>query len=100
MDIDLASLLQAVSFIKTAFESVKTAKDLLPAGPQKEEVEVAVVRAERELKLAEGRMASSLNYELCRTHFPPEIMLSSDDVNWTCPMCGNQKNNGISFGAV
>jgi hypothetical protein len=42
MAVDLASLSQAITLIKTAFDSMKAAKDLLPEGSRKEEVEVAL----------------------------------------------------------
>ena len=100
MAIDLVSLSQAVTYIKAAFDTVKVAKDMLPDGSEKQEAETALAQAERSLKLAEGQMASGLEYELCRKHFPPEVMLSEDDTIWRCPVCGNEKYTGLTWGAV
>lgn len=100
MAIDIVSLAAGIGLLKAALESIKQAKDLLPEGSKKEDAETALARAEKELKLAEVEIASRLEFELCRKHFPPEIMLSEDDMIWNCPVCGNQKDTGPQFGYV
>lgn len=88
---DIAALIQGIGFVKSAIETIKQAKDLLPAGRQKDDIETVLASAERELRIAEAKLADELNYQLCRNHFPPEIMLSSDQNLWVCPKCGNQR---------
>ncbi len=58
----------------------------------------ALALAERKLKIAEAQVASELEYELCREHFPPEVMRSKDDQNWKCPKCENHKYTGMGIG--
>ena len=98
MDIDIAALGQAVVMLKTAIDAVKGVTRKLPEGDQKTEVETSLAQAERQLKLAEVQIASSLKYELCRNHFPPEIMLSPDGVKWKCHECGYEKDNTLRLG--
>lgn len=87
MDID--ALKQGLSAIALALNTLKQAKDLLPPGKDKEQVSENVEKAERQLKIAEAQIAQSMGYRICKSHFPPEIMLSSDNENWHCPVCGN-----------
>ena len=95
---DITALVQGIGLLQNVVGTLKQAKDLLPEGKKKDEAERALATAERELKVAEGKIASELDYELCRSHFPPEIMLSEDDRIWKCPECGNQKDTGPSIG--
>jgi hypothetical protein len=98
MDID--ALAKGVALFGSALSALKQAKDLLPDSPQKAEATTALEQAERQLKIAEAETASALDYELCRKHFPPEIMLSEDDRIWTCPECGNKKDHTPGFAGV
>lgn len=93
---DVESLTQAVTGLKVVIDLAKQAKGLLPEGPQRESVAAKLEQAERQLRVAEGEIASNLDYELCRKHFPPEIMLSADDFVWECSKCGNTKDRSPS----
>ena len=90
MNIDIEALKQSISAIGMVISTLKQAKDLLPEGKQKKQVAEGIEQAERQLKIAEAQAAQSMGYKLCRNHFPPEIMLSSDNKNWKCPGCGNE----------
>jgi hypothetical protein len=90
---DIGSLAQGMTLLKSALDALKQAKELMPDSSQKEGADIALIQAERQLKIAEGEIAGKLQYELCRNHFPPEIMLSSDDKVWMCPNCDNKKDN-------
>jgi hypothetical protein len=94
MDIDIESMKQAFGTLSTALSVLKQAKELLPDGSDKDNIDKALKRAERQLKLAESQAAQGLGYELCKNHFPPEIMLSGNDAHWKCPECGNERNTG------
>jgi hypothetical protein len=72
----------------------------LPDGSKKAEASAALERAEREFKTAEAEVADKLEYEICRSHFPPETMLSKDERNWQCPKCGNTMNRFEGMGVV
>jgi len=90
MDID--ALAKGVSLFSSALTALKQAIDLLPDSSKKVDATAALERAEREFKLAEAEVAKKLGYEVCRKHFPPEIMLSENDEDWECPKCGNRKD--------
>jgi len=90
MDIDTLS--KGIGIFSAALSALKQAINLLPETRQKADAEVAYEQACRELKIAEAEVANSLKYEICRAHFPPEIMLSEDDKIWTCPVCKNKKD--------
>jgi hypothetical protein len=93
---DISALIQGVELFTTSISAIKQVIDLLPNNSQKEELLAEVNQAERQLKIAEAQIADGLGYRLCHNHFPPEIMLSTDDATWTCPNCGN-KNEPFDF---
>ncbi len=90
MNFDIESIKQVISTFGTVLTALKQAKELLPDSSQKQELNVAIESAERQLKIAESQTAQSMGYELCKNHFPPEIMLSSDNESWKCPVCRNE----------
>lgn len=98
MNLDIESIKQAISAFSAAIIALKQAKDLLPEGKKKEEIVESIENAERQIKIAEAQIAHSMGYEICRNHFPPEVMLSADDENWVCTKCKTQKNTGPSGG--
>ena len=87
MDIELFK--QGLVAIGMALNTLKQAKDLLPENPKKQEVITAIDDAERQLKIAESQTAQAMGYTICKAHFPPGIMVSSDNLNWKCQDCGN-----------
>jgi hypothetical protein len=89
---DFGMLQQGITAATAALSFIKQAKELLPKGPKKDQVDEALQSAERQLRLAESQIAQGLEHELCRNHFPPAIMLSPDDRNWKCPECTNEKH--------
>lgn len=90
MDID--ALAKGVGVFSAALAALKQAISLLPDNASKADVEAAYDQACRELKITEAEIANNLKYEICRAHFPPEIMLSKDDKVWICPSCDNKKD--------
>jgi hypothetical protein len=92
MDFNFEMLKEAFTAATAALGLAKQIKDSLPQGSKKDEVDEALQKAERHLKLAESQIAEGLSYQLCRNHFPPEIMHSADERNWSCPQCGNEKH--------
>jgi hypothetical protein len=88
---DTNTLATGISLFSSAIYAIRQAIELLPDGSKKQAAAEALERAERELKIAEAQSADNLGYQICKNHFPPEIMLSSDETNWVCPKCGNKK---------
>lgn len=99
---DINTLSQGVGLFGVAVNALKQVIEMLPDTAKKTEAQSALARAEREFKIAEATAATNLGYEICRKHFPPEIMLSEDNANWNCPQCGNTKKpeDWSSFGYV
>jgi hypothetical protein len=100
MDIIIAA--QVAGMLKTAIDAVQGLTKKLPEGEGKKEAEVTLAKAEQQLKLAEAQIASDLKYELCRNHFPPEIMLLKNNKDWTCPEpeCDNTRYTGPAIATV
>ena len=92
MNLDIETIKNTISAFGAALTVLKQAKDMLPESSQKQDVNTAIESVERQLKIAESQTAHALGYELCRKHFPPEIMLSEDDKIWNCPICKNKKD--------
>ena len=89
------TLSKGIGIFSAALTALKQAINLLPDNARKVEVEAAYEQAYRELKIAEAEIANKLKYEICRAHFPPEIMLSKDDKIWICPSCDNKKDKRV-----
>ena len=73
---DIKALTDGMSLIATAIATLKQVKDLLPESSEKGEAAAALEQAEQQFKIAEAQIATELGYEICRSHFPPVIMLS------------------------
>jgi hypothetical protein len=96
----LMPLAKGVGLFSSALSALKQAIDLLPDSSKKADAASALERAEREFKIAEAEAANKLGYEVCRKHFPPEIMLSEDDTLWVCLKYGNKKDTGPAWGVI
>ena len=92
MDMDLSSLKEGIDALKIGLSLWKQGKDLIPDSDKKQEAEKAFTEAESKLKLGEEKIAVELGYEICRVHWPPEIMLTiAGNRNiWKCPKCGEE----------
>jgi hypothetical protein len=92
---DVHALSNGISLISAAVSTIKQVLDLIPESQKKTDAQAALAQAERELKIAEATVAKDLGYEICRNHFPPEIMLSPDGGKWECPNCHNKRDTTI-----
>lgn len=97
------SLKDAIGLLRDALGLTKDAKDLLGDSSQKEAIAQAIEKAERSAAFAESQIAQSLNYELCRCTFPPQIMLlvgrnsRPDKPIYRCSACGNQEPSEVKI---
>jgi hypothetical protein len=73
-----------------------SAKDKLPAGKKRDEVERLLVDAEERLKEAETRIAHELGFPICKRCWPPAIMVHNDDGEFICRNCGKPLPAGLS----
>jgi hypothetical protein len=103
---DLMTIAGAVAALKPTFDSLrsamgllKDAKDVLPAGDQRQTaISQALAAAESSAKIAEAEIAKALGYELCKCQFPPTPMLTVGYMDvpqrklhgavFECPKCG------------
>jgi hypothetical protein len=90
MNFDIESIKQAISAFGVAVTALKQAKDLLPQNSKKQELNIVIETAEKQMKIAELELAKALGHEVCTNHWPSGIMLSTDKKNWECPICGNE----------
>lgn len=87
-------MIEEISLVLGAAKSLlglaKETKELIPEGKDKEEIARAIIKAEKDLALAESSTAKELGYDLCKCTFPPQIMLyDNSSTNNVCPRCGN-----------
>jgi hypothetical protein len=74
-----------------ALELLRSAWQLLPRGDKKDELEAEVKKAEDALQRSSAALAKSLDYQLCRCTFPPQIMLWKNEKRTNvCSLCGNE----------
>lgn len=92
----------AVSAFREVAQTLKTIKELLPDGGQKEVIGQRLEAAERSLALAESTTAKALGYELCRCTFPPQIMLTvnASRDSFRCGNCGSETGMGSTVARV
>ena len=87
-------MIEEISLILNAAKSLlgilKEGKEFIPEGKEKESIEKAIIKAEKDLAIAESSTAKELGYDLCKCTFPPQIMLyDNSSTNNVCPRCGN-----------
>ena len=89
----LGEITAFLSIAKSAIDIGKEAKNMLPDGSEKDQIENQIALTERELAIAEANAAKELNYDLCKCTFPPQIMLYKKDRGVSeCPGCGHNIN--------
>jgi len=77
--------------VNNILSMLEDAKDLLPDGKQKREIELEVKRVERAIRQANCETAGKLDFHLCKCTFPPQVMLFDKTRNvYKCPneSCG------------
>ena len=100
---DVVEIGKALVMVKNALSVTRDAynlgKDLKePEKTQKvEDANRLVLEAEKQLAIAEAKIAEEMGYELCRCGFPPTIM-HSDGHEWRCPKCNRHMIQ--SYGGV
>jgi len=89
---DIEALAKGVGLFSSALSALKQVIDLLPDNSRKTDAAATLERAEREFKVAEAETAGKLGYPLCRRHFPPGIMLLTEqEEHYKCRECGYEK---------
>jgi hypothetical protein len=74
-----------------AVSLLTTAKNALPQGKQREDVEAKLREAEGLMKRADAKLAKELGLRLCDCEFPPNIMLWREaEKAHVCPRCGRR----------
>src|ERR1700722_8657901 len=77
---------------KAAFAVLNAAKDALPKGRQRDEVEAKLREAEGSMKRADAKLARELGLRLCECEFPPNVMLWREtEKAHVCPRCGARR---------
>lgn len=85
--------IQAISSAVGAWPVVKSALELIPNKERRDDAMKAAQQAEQAYKLLQAQTAKSLEYPICKAHWPPEIMLSKGNLfdpyteQFECPLC-------------
>jgi hypothetical protein len=77
-------------------DTLRSAKDKLPAGKKKPEMERLLESAAEKLKEAESRIGHELGFPICKRCWPPEIMVHNEDGEFICRGCGKAMPDGMS----
>lgn len=85
---DVINFSSLVETAKNAVELIKQSISLLPKGKERDRAGAAVEAAEKKVGELEADAAVKLGYPICRSHWPPVIMLETEKRNlFRCPMC-------------
>lgn len=91
MDFDLDSIKQGIDLLRSGFGLMRAARDALPEGDKRDQLDQTLENAERQLQIAEAQIAKGFDYQLCQCTFPPQIMLSigiqKHRERFQCPRC-------------
>lgn len=87
MNIDALS--KGIGLVSTTITILKNLNDIFPPGNKKYEAEKTLEEAEKTLRIAEAEIAKGFNYQLCRRHFPPGILLDIAPFKSKCKTCGH-----------
>jgi hypothetical protein len=91
----------AFAALRNCLVALKTAKELLPKGKNKQKVTEDIEKAEKNIAIAEAQIAKEFGYRLCQCTFPPQIMLFTGASNrYKCPTCGYVKDESPAMAAV
>lgn len=99
MEIDPQTVKYGFDALRAAVETVKLLREATRGGskaPNAPNLDDQIKAAERQVQLAEAQLAQSLNYKLCKAHFPPIPMLKDrTDAKRVleihkCPVCGDE----------
>jgi len=90
----LQTVVASISGIKNLKDCVsllRDAIDALPDSDKKKQAVQALLQAEQQFKIAEAEAARGLGYEICQSHWPPEVMLlTGQEGHYRCPQCGRE----------
>jgi hypothetical protein len=96
MEIDPNVLTLIINGIRNILGGLRDAKEMLPEGKAKQEIEAKIKEADSARIEAEINLAQAWGYPICRRTFPPVIMLKVDDdpetgdYRFRCPDCGDE----------
>jgi hypothetical protein len=105
-NLDPESVKSGFDALRAAIETLKGLRDFIkPGSPDAEKIDLKILAAEREIRMAEAQLALSLGYKLCRAHFPPVPMLKVRvDAKrvvevYQCPVCNLEEPSPEYFAA-
>ena len=84
---DLQKFKEWVEVVAATFGVLRTAKDMLPEGPQREATAELIDQSERSFKAVEAELARTLGFRICPRCWPPEILLIEPDDVLRCRHC-------------
>ena len=79
---------------KSLLELFRVARDNLPKGEQREQLDAKIKEAEQILARSDAKLAQDLGYDLCKCTFPPTPMLYRHSERASVcqnEACGNRK---------
>lgn len=100
---DPTELSSYANAVKSALDILKSAKDLIPKGKDKDAITHKIEEAEQALKRADAKLAKELGYTLCECTFPPQIMLWQEKRQlFVCQNaeCGRTLPRGMAISAA
>ena len=85
---------------KSVIELLKSARNLLPKGADKDAIAHKIEEAEQAIGRADAKLAKELGYKLCKCTFPPKPMLWNETRKlFVCqnPDCGRTTSSGMGI---
>ena len=79
----------------TAIDLLKSAKEALPSGEERDEIDRLLTDAGQKLKEAEAKIAREFDFPICKRCWPPEIMIHNEYQEFVCRGCGEPMPDGL-----
>ncbi len=89
---DIEPISKGIGILSTIINTLKSLKGLIPSNKENADFDEKLKNVENDLKNAEAEIAKGFDYQICRRHFPPGIMLDLDEFRLKCNTCGHIEN--------
>ena len=93
---NIHAIKEGLTILRNAIEMLESAKNKLPAGKKRDEIEHLMGTAEEKIIEAEARVGHELGFPICKRCWPPVIMVHNDEGEFICKGCGKSMPPGTT----
>lgn len=90
-----------IGALRGAIGLVRDVINSLPTNDKKKALKDSIESIDRKMKEVDADIAVKFGYQICRSHFPPAVMLEDTEKRFLfrCPECGKEINTAPASGS-